>query len=90
MSGESREYKAYQFDLCRCRSEVMAANTPDEILTILKSMKEDRQEVVLVEALELWEAEGCPLQGAGCVEELSSSHVNSSLDSRLSLEIKVD
>ena len=53
-----------------------AANTPEEILTIIKSMKEDRQEVVLVDALELWEAEGCPLQGPGCGEELSSSYDN--------------
>ena len=76
--------------LFRCRTEVMAAHTQDEILEVLTTMKEDRQEIVLNAALELWEGEGCPLQGGGAGQDVSASHVNSSLDSRLSLEIKVD
>jgi len=76
--------------LSRCRSEVMGANTQDEILSIITSMKEDRQEIVLTQALDLWEADGCPLQGGGGGQETCASHVTSSLDSRLSLEIIVD
>ena len=60
----------------------MAANTQDEILAIVTSMKEDRQEAVLTEALELWEADGCPLQGGGWGQEMGGSHVNTELDSR--------
>ena len=76
--------------LFRCRTEVMAAHTQDEILEVLTTMKEDRQEVVLNAALELWEDYGCPLQGAGAGQDVNASHVNTSLDCRLSLEIKVD
>ena len=76
--------------LFRCRTEVMAAHTQEEILEVITTMKEDRQEVVLNAALELWEGDGCPLQGGGMGQDVSASHVNSSLDSRLSLEIKVD
>lgn len=76
--------------LFRCRTEVMAAHTQDQILEVLTTMKEDRQEVVLNAALELWEDDGCPLQGAGTGQDVNTSHVNTSLDSRLSLEIKVD
>ena len=76
--------------LFRCRTEVMAAHTQEEILEVITTMKEDRQEVVLNAALELWEGDGCPLQGGGVGQDVSASHVNSSLDSRLSLEIKVD
>lgn len=76
--------------LFRCRTEVMAAHTQEEILEVITTMKEDRQEVVLNAALELWEGDGCPLQGGGVGQDISASHVNSSLDSRLSLEIKVD
>ena len=76
--------------LFRCRTEVMAAHTQEEILEVITTMKENRQEVVLNAALELWEGDGCPLQGGGVGQDVSASHVNSSLDSRLSLEIKVD
>ena len=68
----------------------MAAHTQDEILEVLTTMKEDRQEVVLNAALELWEDDGCPLQAAGAGQDVNASHVNTSLDCRLSLEIKVD
>ena len=79
----------------RCKTQVMSAKTQDEILVILSSMSEDRQDVVLTQALDLWEMDGCPLsagQDSGTVvcDNNVSSHSNKhALESRLSMEINV-
>ena len=39
----------------------MEAKTADEVLDIICGMKEDTQDVVLTQALDLWEMDGCPL-----------------------------
>ena len=76
----------------------MNAKTQDEIVTILSSMSEERQEVCLTQALDLWEMDGCPLAPCVCHETMSvvsdsdtganNVHKNS-LESRLSMEINV-
>ena len=81
--------------LCRCRTEVMAAKTPDEVLDIISSMKEERQDAVLTQALDLWELDGCPLVAGGGAEQENNvtsqtSCDKTSLESRLSMEINVD
>ena len=78
----------------------MAAKTPDEVLDIISSMKEERQDAVLTQALDLWEMDGCPLAAGGCsiidAENNIASHAQcaqnnnkSSIESRLSMEINV-
>jgi len=47
--------------LIHCRAEVMAAESSDEMLAVLTSMKEERQETVLAAALDWWEGDCCPL-----------------------------
>ena len=85
---------------CRCVSRVMEAKTEDEVLDVICSMKEDRQDVVLTQALDLWEMDGCPLAAGGCsiidAENNIASHAQcaqnnnkSSIESRLSMEINV-
>jgi len=81
----------------RCRVEVMGAETQEEVLSIISNMKEDRQEVVLTQALDSWEMDGCPLvpghcagDGQGVVEGGGQGQgVAGGLESRLSMEIKV-
>ena len=73
----------------------MAAKTPDEVLDIISSMKEERQDAVLTQALDLWELDGCPLvAGGGAEQEIKVTSQTScdktSLESRLSMEINVD
>ena len=73
----------------------MAAKTPDEVLDIISSMKEERQDAVLTQALDLWELDGCPLfAGGGAEQENNATSQTScdktSLESRLSMEINVD
>ena len=73
----------------------MGAKTQDEILDILSSMKEDRQDVVLTTALEMWEMDGCPVcvesacSGDSVASHSSHVHSKSSIESRLSMEINV-
>ena len=76
----------------------MEAKTQDEIVDILSSMSEERQDVCLTQALDLWEMDGCPLAPCVCHETMSvvsdsdgaASSVNkNSLESRLSMEINV-
>ena len=73
----------------------MEAKTQDEILDIVSSMKEDRQDVVLTTALEMWEMDGCPVcvesacSGDNVTSHSSHVHSKSSIESRLSMEINV-
>ena len=78
----------------------MEAKTEVEVLDIICSMKEDRQDVVLTQAIDLWEMDGCPLAAGGCgitdAENNIASHTQcaqhnnkTSLESRLSMEINV-
>jgi len=82
----------------RCRVEVMGAETQEEVINIISNMKEDRQEVVLTQALDSWEMDGCPLTPGHCTGDDQgivegggelSGLVGVGLDSRLSMEIKV-
>lgn len=81
--------------LFRCKSEVMGAKTENEILDIVTGMKEDRQDVVLTSALEMWEMDGCPVcvesqcGGDNVASHSSHAHSKSSIESRLSMEINV-
>lgn len=86
--------------VCRRVSRVMEAKTADEVLDIICGMKEDTQDVVLTQALDLWEMDGCPLAAGGCsiidAENNISSHAQcaqnnnkTSIESRLSMEINV-
>ena len=81
-------------------SRVMEAKTADEVLEVICSMKEDRHDVVLTQALDLWEMEGCPLAAGGCsiidAENNIASHAQcaqnnnkSSIESLMSMEINV-
>ena len=83
----------------RCRVEVMGAETPEEVLSIIANMKEDRQEVVLTQALDSWEMDGCPLAPGHCAGDGQAVVEGGGqvqivvgvggLESRLSMEIKV-
>jgi len=83
--------------LFRCRMEVMSAKTQDEIVDIISNMSEDRQDVVLTMALDMWEMDGCPVYfGADlCASTAETDSENrpqptTGLESRLSMEINVN
>jgi len=84
--------------LFRCRTEVMLAKTQDEIVDIISSMSEDRQDVVLTMALDMWEMDGCPVYFgvdvcAASIENDSGKQQQkptSGIESRLSMEINVN
>ena len=75
----------------------MEAKTQDEIVDILSSMSEERQDVCLTQALDLWEMDGCPLAPCVCHETMSvvsdsdgaTAANKNSLEGRLSMEINV-
>jgi len=86
--------------LLKCRIEIMGAETLEEILSILFNIKEERQEKILTQALDLWEMDGCPLV-PGHLNEVDNKLDNSAqdqtshfsvgrgLEGRLSMEINV-
>jgi len=45
----------------RCRLDLLAAETVDQVMQVLQGMKEERQEAALTSGLDLWELDGCPL-----------------------------
>jgi len=85
--------------IIRSRKDILSADTEEELMNIIHGMKEDRQEIVLTQALDLWEMDGCPLVPghssgdelglgeSGCQGQLNSSA--GTLESRLSMEIKL-
>jgi len=45
----------------RCRVDLLATETVDQVMQVLQGMKEERQEAALTSGLDLWELDGCPL-----------------------------
>ena len=77
--------------------EVMSAKTQDEIVDIISNMSEDRQDVVLTMALDMWEMDGCPVNFVAdvCASTAETDSENrpqptTGLESRLSMEINVN
>ena len=80
---------------------MIEAKTEDEVLDIVCNMKEDKQDQVLTQAIDLWEMDGCPLAAGGCgitdaeadiasQTQCTRTNNKSCLESRLSMEINVD